>query len=512
MRVEHGGVKYIARMVIGKSVRNYVGPVCNLNVDGEHNSFLSNDLAVHNTDGIVRSAIDLHAEFPVTGFQNVLDDDPAIKSFYDDLAYDILHLDTKALSIALDYWKLGNVFIFKSWNESQAIYDDITILNPDYVDVIKSPFSNQPHLMMQVDDTLKNIVTTQQPVEVYSQIPVKIREAVLSGKKISLNPYVIVAKDPNANKAVEYQIPVGHHLAMKASDYETLGTPILYAVFKVLFYKDLIRRAQVAISRRHITPIKVVKVGKPEAEPSQEHIDAIKTILENIENNPHNYLVTHYAIDFDYIKSAGSVLDLKPEYEWIDKELLAGLLISKAALYGEGPSYGAQTVAIQLLLNRYFRFERMLSRLIEDTIYKPIAIARGFWKKDAVTGRHKLLYPKVQWEMMRMRDDVAQKNLMSTLLDKNIISKRTFYHMIGLDYDDEMRAIKKEIAAQPAQPPGAPPGAPAPGGLPPLPPMPSLSPPPSPPSMPQIQPGQGSPLEPSTPAEAPSSPMSQMPK
>lgn len=440
---------YIALDIQKIEKKYYKGKVYNLTIATEH-SYIANDVAVSNcqwgrywtrTEPIVHNAINLHSEFPMTGFRNVCDD-PYIQKFYDNLTFDVLKLPTFLSFFSLEYWKLGNVFSMGIWNDNKGYWDRFLTLNPDYVEIEKNMFSDQSILRLDPDDALKKIVQNKAPINIYNKLDPKIIEYVSRGMKVPLSNFVIEVYANNKTIDKVY-IPQVTHISNSTSMYEAYGLPFYFCVFKVLMYKDILRRAQFAIARRHWKPIKVVKVGDETHHATNETLNDVRDALDQASADPNSWFIWHNYINFDYIASAGHVMPLNEDLNWVNKELYAGMGVNEAILTGGGVSFSNASVALRILINRYSRFQKIVSNWVYEYIYKPVARVQQFYKIND-KGEQELIIPKIDWEMMRLQDDAQQKNLYSQLQQKGLISKKTFLTYLGLDYQKEQELIKSE--------------------------------------------------------------------
>jgi len=406
---------------------DYSGYVYNLNVAG-NNSFVANGAIVHNTDGIIGNLIDLHSEFPLTSC-HITCEDKKIKKFFEILFFDVLRGEKLLLDINLEYWKIGNVFPFGEWNGDKGIWTRFVLLNPDFVEVEKSMLIDEPVLKLDPDDNMKRIVQSRQPRELYNQLAQlqggRIASLIARGEKIPLNQFRV------------------SHIAYKLSPYETVGTPIMFRAFKPLIYKDILRRAQIAIAERHITPIKVVKVGTDQIPATPEAIQAAKDAFDELNYDLSSWFFYHHAISFDYVSSAGKVLPLDREYDWIDKEITAALLGSKTIIDGSGPNFATASVALRILVNRYLRNQQILKDWVKNYVFKPVAIQQEF-KRINEWGDEEYIIPEIEFEFMNLKDDTQMKQLMKELMKTGVLSKQTFFNYIGLNYEKEKKMVQKE--------------------------------------------------------------------
>lgn len=393
----------------------------------------------YRTEPIVASSLDLHTEFPISDFNNVCSD-PAIKDFFDYMAFDKLSIINLLLDIGLEYWKIGDVFPFGQLNESEGMWDKFTILNPDYIDVKSSVFAGEPSIELIPDEQIRAIVESGPKGsygDIYRQLPDEVVRSVKMGKNVKLD-----------NRLVS-------HISHKASQYESWGTPILMRCFKTLIYKDQLRQAQSSIASRHITPLRVAKIGAPgEPMPSQEDIDAFRDTLLDADMDPNYFLVYHYALQFDYVGSSGKILPLNQEFDFIQKELMNGLCINQAMLNGEGPTYANAQVGFDTLAHRYMSYRLRLENWIKYKIYKPIAEIQGFYKPipSEINGGYRmanrkdrqLIIPDIRWEQQDLTSNQSVMTFVQQLQGKGLVSMSTVLPMLGLDPETEKKNLERE--------------------------------------------------------------------
>lgn len=400
----------------------------------------------YRTEPIVATALDLHTEFPISDMNNICSD-PYIRKFFDYMAFDKIDLVSLLLDIGLEYWKIGDVFPFGQFNESEGIWENFTLLNPDYINVISSIFANEPQIELIPDDQTLNIINGGPAGEfgdLYRQFPDDVLTQVKMGKNISLD-----------NRLVS-------HIAHKASPYESWGTPLMMRCFKTLIYKDKLRQAQDAIANRHIFPIRVAKIGTPgEPMPSQDDIDAFRDLLYEGEDDPNFFLVYHYGLSFEYVGSTGKILPLNTEFEFIQNELMTGLCITQAMLNGDGSAYANAQVGFDTLAKRYMSYRLRLESWIRQKVYKPIAEVQGFYKpvngtiatrytsekeqrRLAAKKEMELVVPKIIWQQQDLTSNQSVMNFIQNLRDKGLVSMTTVLPMLSLDPETEKRNLEKE--------------------------------------------------------------------
>ena len=400
----------------------------------------------YRTEPIVATALDLHTEFPISDLNNVCSD-PYIKKFFDYLAFEKLDIVNLLLEIGLEYWKLGDVFPFGQFNESEGLWEGFTLLNPDYVNVNASIFAKEQQIELIPDDQVTNIIAggpSGQFGDLYRQFPEDIVIAVKQGKNISLDSRLV------------------SHIAHKASPYESWGLPLMMRCFKTLIYKDKLRQAQDAIANRHIMPLRVAKIGTPgEPMPTQDDIDAFRDILTEGEDDPNFFLVYHYGLSFDYVGSTGKILPLNTEFDFIQNELMTGLGITQAMLNGDGSTYSTAQVGAEALARRYASYRLRLESWIRKKVYRPISEVQGFYKpkngtiamknmspreiRRAVSNKEmELIVPKLLWQQQDLTSNQTAMNFIQSLRDKGLVSMTTVLPLLSLDPETEKRNLENE--------------------------------------------------------------------
>ena len=393
----------------------------------------------YRTEPIVATALDMHTEFPISDFNHICPD-KSIKDFFDFMSFDRLNIINLLLDIGLEYWKIGDVFPFGQLNEDEGMWDKFTILNPDYINIKSSVFAGDPVIELLPDEQVRSIVEggPSGPYgQIYKQLPEDVIRNVKMGKNIHLD-----------NRLVS-------HISHKASQYEVWGTPILMRCFKTLIYKDRLRQAQDSIATRHITPLRVAKIGAPgEPMPTQDDIDSFRDILLDADQDPNYFIVYHYALQFDYVGSSGKILPLNQEFDFIQKEIMNGLCINQALLNGDGPTYANAQVGMDALAHRYMSYRLRLENWIRQKVYKPIAEIQGFYKPipSEVNGGYRvanrkdrqLLIPEIRWEQQDLTSNQSVMNFVQQLQGKGLVSMSTVLPMLGLDPDTEKKNLEVE--------------------------------------------------------------------
>ena len=188
----------------------------------------------------------MHAEVPLSRFTLTGIDDPDIQMEYEEVV-ESFDLYQRLLEMTREYWLLGEVFPFAHWNDGWLAFDQLAILNPDYIVVNSSPLihGNLMQFEMEPDDATISIVKSNEPTDVQLRdlLDPVVVQAVESGTNIPLDGFNIA------------------HIAKKASPYDLRGTSIVLRCLKDLLY-CFVAGTKVVMSDGAWKSIEDIKVGE----------------------------------------------------------------------------------------------------------------------------------------------------------------------------------------------------------------------------------------------------------
>jgi len=391
----------------------------------------------------VAAAIEFYQDFPFSQFE-IECANTVVKKYFENLIKK-LNFSKWLPLISYHYHLYGDCFIIASidcdkchglnitdegeqCDHAGASWKSISILDANNVEVSPAMHDLPPDYWLSVDDNMAKIVAEGPSNKYYNHIPDKIRKMILSKQPILIDPITI------------------YHFKRGASANQPYGTSIIMRLFQTLAYKDKLRQAQWLIAERHILPIKIVNVGSDERPASDEDIEAVQEELTNVANDPLLTLVTHHQFKLDWYGANGKVLPLSNEFELIDQELLDGLMLNKVLLNGEGPTYSNAQVGLIAIERRLEKLRSEVAYWIEERLFKPVAEWQGFII-EGEGGEDEIIYPKIKWSNLQLRDDSAKMNIAMQLMQQGALSVQTMLQMLDIDYDQEIERLRFEQSA-----------------------------------------------------------------
>jgi hypothetical protein len=385
--------------------------------------------AYYETNPLVRNAINLHATYPISKL-SIRCDDKRVERFFLDMC-DKIDLETVVQQAALEFWKLGEAFVYASFDESTGSWDQLYLHNPDFITVRASPTSpKNTTILLRPDPELKKIVSDADPeyARIRDQIDPKIINHVIRNEMIPLDNFNI------------------SHLKMLNSPYDVRGTSIIVSVWKDLMLYDKYRECKYIQADSMVNPITLVKIGTDGAEgfyPRQEELDNWRAIMEQAQFDRDFKIITHGAVTIDRVGASGHILDTAADINQIMDNLFTGLMVPKSLLTQEGASYATASVALDVMRQRYNGFRTMIANWLERKVFAPISEVQGFY--DIVGQEKRLIVPKVEWNHMTLYDLDNYIAHLSTLVEKNRVSVRTLDRSLGLSRKNEIANIRQEM-------------------------------------------------------------------
>ena len=392
-------------------------------------------------DPLVGNCLDLHATIPFSRFSFSGIDDTEIRQTYEDMSDDI-RLFRKILEISREYELIGEVFPFSHWSDTFGYFDDVLILNPDYVNVRGIQQAGKDTVVLELipDPEIRSLVHSQ-----------NIADMMIVAE---LDPDLIYAVENNMNIQLDkFNV---EPLMRKQSAYDLRGTSIVLRCVKPLMYKDKLREAQFSVAEGKITPYQIWKLGDPNNDymPTAEDLDDFRSILQAGKGDNDYNIVTHYALDVEFIGLEGKVMNIIKELEYVDKEIMTALFTNEAFVTGKGPTYSNASVAMRVYQARYDVKRDLIVDYIQKKLFEPVAMANEFYKRreaDIAHGvrtqndRRELIVPNFKWEgKVNLVDDPERLRIYQMLRAGKEVPLEPLLELLGYEAERIQQILKNE--------------------------------------------------------------------
>jgi len=439
---------YVVSPVVSNKSFDYKGYVYDIRVPSSF-TVTADGISIHqcrfyySNEPKVAAGVDFYSNFSMNGFTLQCKNKKVLK-YYERLCKK-LDLAEKLNSISHEYFLLGDVFPFleidckicggrgikkdgQVCNHPEGSFKNIKIMNPDFVEVRSNPLATSPEFYLIPDDELRTLIQRKEPKNAYNQLPPDLIRLISSGQPIPLSSRSI------------------SHIKHNASDYVNYGSSMLQRLFTYLAYKTKIMTANWIVAERLILPVRIVKVGEKDRPATEDDIQDIVTQLSAVANDPNLTIVTHHAIDYDWIGAAGKIHNITQEMENVGKEILDGLMLNQAILNGEAASYSSAQVGVETLIRRLDNWREKLKNWVEDRIFLPIAMMMGFEdeKESELIGETAYEVPDLIWNDLQLRDKTNRIQTLMQMQEKGLVSTQTLLEEVELDYDTEVQKMREE--------------------------------------------------------------------
>jgi len=431
------------------------------------------------TDPIVGSALKLHSDLPLSDLRLGTCEDTGVQQHYEEMWERINGF--KILSDAVsEYHEIGDCFIFGAFNETDYMWEQFAILNPDYVKVEGSWINAKPLIKLIPDEALKRIVHTRTPRYLYDQLPQEIIKYVLFNQEIPLDSNNVF------------------HLSHAKRPYELRGRSLIKRILKILMLEDRFNQANFALATRHAVPLTIVKVGDPASGwvPGPEELNSVRDMLAAYELDPNFSIIYHWGISVEHYGSNGKMLPIGPELDRIYRLKFIGLQVHEQLLAGQGGSYSQAYINMEIQRQRYLNLQLKFETMVHSGWFKSIANLCGFYTvKQVVVGygrssskkygnpedigklskifsgirdyqdneefqnflakkaleegkqAREYVYPKLDWGGMNAAYDENLKNYIKWLTDKRpwLVDDATLARLAKLDRDTQGKAFLEDV-------------------------------------------------------------------
>jgi hypothetical protein len=305
-------------------------------------------------------------------------------------------------------------------NEDFEGFDRIQLLQPERITIDPSGGGDEPAIMYKPSEAEKATYLND------PDVPNSVKDQLESEGVIELprNPF-----------QGSYVI----HFARKQSGYEEHGRSALQPCIRSIIYREKLRQVQTTLASRNMTPKTLITApGVSEVQVAQlrAHADEAKA-------DPDYTIVTNYEVTWNEIDAQSRLLSLADEWQHTNSNLAIGLGFSPELLIGEG-MYGGNRTQLQLLETTYVQFREELSDIVENQLFRPIAMLKGFFETDNY-GKPRWIFPKITFGQLALRDSSDLLEFAFNMYSKGSLPVETIYELMGVDSETVTRQLEDAL-------------------------------------------------------------------
>lgn len=295
----------------------------------------------------------------------------------------------------------------------------IRVIPPEQIHMDTFPLTDEKLFDFIPDSKLKKIINDaqqgdQRARKVVETYPKWIVQKVLEGKNIPLDT------NPNAGSFLYY-------MARKKYQYAARGQSLLKRCLRELVLHDKLRQAQTSIASRHMTPMRIVYAKDMD----EQDIDLLREQVDLALMDPDFSIITNFEVSWEEMGSNDRLLDLQSEYDLWSRKMYSGLGVTESLLSGE-TSYSGERINLEVINTRYMLLREQMQNFVEKYLFKPMCKRLGFVEKDE-WGRDRVIYPRLSFTRLGIRDDADTRDFLYNLYLKNSLDIDTILEAVNLD-------------------------------------------------------------------------------
>lgn len=306
----------------------------------------------------------------------------------------------------------------------------IRIIPPEQIHMESFPLTDEKIFDFIPDDSLRKVIRNAQEgdpraFKVAQSYPAWIVEKILNGENIPLDT------DPSTGSFLYY-------MARKKYPYAPRGQSLLKRCLNELVYFDKLRQAQTSIASRHMTPMRVVWAKDMD----EQDIDLLREQVDLALADPDFSIITNFEVNWEEMGPNDRLLDLQGEYDLWSRKMYAGLGVTESLLSGES-SYSGERISLEVINVRYMHLRMMLKNFVEKFLFKPMCRRLGYIEEDQF-GREAVIYPRLSFTRLGIRDDPDTRDFLYNLYLKNSVDIDTILESVNLDPDEVHERLERD--------------------------------------------------------------------
>ena len=423
------------------------------------------------THPFLSSAIDVMSKYPVLGMEFICKDQDLV-DFYTTLFIDQLDYENYLIDIGREYWTVGEAWPLGSFNELLGVWEDDELINPDDVEVIRSPFLREPRFEMRLPEHIREIIINRDPKWEYEAL---------------MKAYPELANFTREEDRMPVSNILLKQIKFKGDSFHPRGIPILMRGFRAIIQEEMLNAAQDALAERLYTPLIIAKLGASATDlgtsvpwiPTLDDRQSFEESLDAALAGDFRVLITHFATDVHSVFGKENFPNFNDDFDRLTDRQLQVFGMSKTLLSGagSGQTYAADALNRDLLTQLLITYQRFIKNFVHDRMLV-VAEAQGHYDyevlpdgskraimeeilvvddetgEETIVEQPKLLVPDIKFKSMDMSDEKEVRTFVEALRESGVpISMRTRIGNMDYDLEDEIEVSKKEqvdlaVAAQ----------------------------------------------------------------
>lgn len=412
---------------------------------------------------LIGSCVDIYTKYPLLGMEMSCKDEK-LTDFYSDhfLGEDEgLNYGKFLIDFGREYWTVGEAVPFGSFNESLGVWDDEELLNPDDLEVVRSPFLKDPRFFIKLPETLREIITKRTPAWEYEKLMQAYPELSHYAAEDALMPVSSVLL---------------RHYKFEADTFNKRGVPLLMRAMRPIMQEEMLNAAMDAVADRLYTPLILARLGASASDlgtttpwiPNDGDLADFEEALDGALSADFRVLVHHFGVTMESVFGRENMPDMTPDFERLEDRMLQTFGLSKTMLTGAsaGQTYAADALNRDLVSQLLTTYQNIVKRHYRQRAMV-VAEAQEHYDYDERNGKRyvkmeeileidedgqehiveqpKLLIPDLHMKTMSLKDEEAERAFFEQLRAAGVpISMKTRLQNVPIDFADEIEQSMEE--------------------------------------------------------------------
>jgi hypothetical protein len=423
---------------------------------------------IYQTDPIIGSCVDIYAKLPLLGMELSCKDEKLVEfhtnlfGFGEEADDGSLDYEDFLIDVGREYWSVGEVWPFATFNETLGVWEDEELLNPDDIRVERSPFLKEPRFFIRLPETIRRVLETRQPHWEYAKL---------------VQAYPELVAYTNENQFMPVSNVLLRQLKFKGDTFNSRGVPLLTRAMRSVMQQEMLNAAMDSIADRLYTPLILVKLGASASDlgttqpwiPTDDDRADFEEALDSALAADFRALIYSFAVEIEPVFGREQMPDLSPDFERLEDRILQTFGLSRTLLTGAsaGETYAADALnrdlisqlltTYQKLIKRHYRQRALVVAEAQEHFDYDLRLGKRYVKMEEVlevdeeTGESriieqpKLLIPSLHMKTMNLRDEDQERTFIEALRASGMpISMRTRIRNLPIDLDDEVESSRDE--------------------------------------------------------------------
>ena len=294
---------------------------------------------------------------------------------------------------------------------------------PEHVSLNHNPVTGESEFYYQIPGDVKRKIMDGDPLFL-STVPWSMVEAVRFGKDYMFDP---------SNIYHMKSISMGNMI-------DGLGIPPLISHYGLVFYQQMLRKANEAVAAEHMVPLRVLfpqqnsTNGDPIAQMSlRGFAKNMKKTMRQMKNDPNHILIAPTPIGYQQLGGQGRSLLVNQELQYAEEQQLMSMGVSRELLSGT-TNWTSSTVGLRLLENTMNNYVGQLKEMLN-------------WIMEKIAQYLSIEIAETKLVPFKLTDNEALKAAMLDLWKDKLVSPSTLLEAYGMDYNEELDRMGRDQVA-----------------------------------------------------------------